>query len=95
MNTPLSPIVSELETQQAADSHDTWFRAKVAASLRAADNPTTPRYSTDDVARRMAQVIKAANNESGLAAVWLIDCSNPLTTAKAAYTPSLPPHPMR
>ena len=63
MNTPLSPIVSELETQQAADSHDTWFRAKVAASLRAADNPTTPRYSTDDVARRMAQVIKAAKTK--------------------------------
>ena len=56
----LSPIVSEFETQEAADSYDQWFRTKVEASLQMADNPSTPRYSTDEVARRMGQVIKAA-----------------------------------
>jgi len=29
----LSPIVSEFETQEAADAHDAWFRAKVEAAL--------------------------------------------------------------
>jgi len=60
MSAVLSPIVSEFETQEAADSYDQWLRAKVEASLRLADDSSTPRYSTDEVARRMAQVIKAA-----------------------------------
>ena len=60
MNQSLSPIVSEFETQEASDSHDQWFRAKVEASLRLADDPATPRHSTDEVARRMAKVIKTA-----------------------------------
>ena len=63
MNAVLSPIVSEFETQEAADSYDHWFRAKVEASLRLADDPSTPRYSTDEVVRRMAQVIKAAETK--------------------------------
>lgn len=63
MNAVLSPIVSEFETQEAADSYDQWFRSKVEASLRLADDPQTPRYSTDEVARRMAQVIKAAETK--------------------------------
>ncbi|MCY7308049.1 MAG: stability determinant [Rhodoferax sp.] len=60
MSTALSPIVSEFETQRDADSDDQWFRAKVEASLRLADDPNTSRHSTDEVVRRMAQVIKAA-----------------------------------
>jgi len=60
MNPILSPIVSEFETQEAADSYDQWFRSKVETSLFLADDPNTPRYSTDEVARRMVQVIKAA-----------------------------------
>jgi len=60
MNVVLLPIVSEFETQEAVDSHDQWFRSRVEASLRLADAPTTPRHSSDEVARRMAQVIKAA-----------------------------------
>ncbi len=63
MNAVLSPIVSEFETQETADRYDQWFRSKVRASLRLADDPNTPRYSTDEVARRMAQVIKAAETE--------------------------------
>lgn len=33
MNTTLSPIVSEFETEEQAASYDRWFRAKVQASL--------------------------------------------------------------
>lgn len=33
MSVQLSPIVSEFETQEQADSHDRWFRRKVQESL--------------------------------------------------------------
>ena len=33
MSTPLSPIVSEFETEEQAASYDRWFRAKVQASI--------------------------------------------------------------
>jgi hypothetical protein len=60
MNAILSPIVSEFATQEVADDYDLWFRSKVEASLRLSDDDSTPRYSTDEVARRMNQVIKRA-----------------------------------
>jgi hypothetical protein len=33
MNAVLSPIVSEFDTQEQADSYDHWFRAKVQAAI--------------------------------------------------------------
>ncbi|WP_256578734.1 hypothetical protein [Pseudomonas sp. NS1(2017)] len=33
MSMPLSPIVSEFETEEQAASYDRWFRAKVQASI--------------------------------------------------------------
>ena len=33
MSAVLSPIVSEFETQEAADAYDVWFCAKVQASI--------------------------------------------------------------
>ncbi|MDQ0651246.1 type II toxin-antitoxin system RelB family antitoxin [Pseudomonas cedrina] len=33
MSIPLSPIVSEFETEEQAASYDHWFRAKVQASI--------------------------------------------------------------
>ena len=33
MNAVLSPIVSEFDTQEQADSYDHWFRAKVKAAM--------------------------------------------------------------
>lgn len=33
MSIPLSPIVSEFETEEQAVSYDRWFRAKVQASI--------------------------------------------------------------
>jgi hypothetical protein len=40
MNAKLSPIVSEFETEEAAASYDSWFRAKVAHSLANPGQPT-------------------------------------------------------
>ena len=45
MSAVLSPIVSEFETQEAADAYDAWFRAKVQASI---DNPR-PSVAHDQV----------------------------------------------
>lgn len=56
----LDPLVSEFATQEEADSYKLWFRAKVQASLRQADDPATPRHTTDEVMRRMDAVIQAA-----------------------------------
>lgn len=60
MNAVFDPIVSEFETQEQADSYDRWFRAKVEQSLAKANDPGTPRYTTDEVMRRMDKIIKAA-----------------------------------
>ena len=45
----LSPIVSEFDSEEAAEEYDRWFRAKVAASL----NDGLPVVAHDDA---MAQV---------------------------------------
>ena len=42
MSAPLSPIVSEFETEEQATSYDAWFRAKVNASI---ENPRPPHFS--------------------------------------------------
>ena len=60
MNAVLSPIVSEFETEQQAASYDRWFRAKVERALTLADDPNTPRYTSDEVARRMNSIVEAA-----------------------------------
>jgi hypothetical protein len=60
MNAVLDPIISEFETQEQADSYDRWFRAKVEQSLAKANDPATPRYTTDEVMRRTDKIIKAA-----------------------------------
>lgn len=60
MNTVLNPIVSEFESEEAAASYDHWFRSKVEASLAKADDPSTPRLSSDEVMRKLDATIKAA-----------------------------------
>lgn len=60
MNAVLSPIVSEFETDEQAASYDRWFRAKVERALVLADNPGTPRYTSDEVARRMSRIVETA-----------------------------------
>ncbi|MEE4124617.1 stability determinant [Pseudomonas viridiflava] len=56
MSTTLSPIVSEFDTQEQADSYDLWFRAKVEASL-AEPGRAVPH---DEVMARMDAIIEAA-----------------------------------
>jgi hypothetical protein len=46
---PLDPRVSEFETQEQADSHDRWFRAKVQEAM---DDPH-PGIPHDQVMARM------------------------------------------
>ncbi len=45
----LDPVVSEFATQQDAEAYDTWFRAKVAASL---DDPR-PSIPNDEAMSRI------------------------------------------
>lgn len=51
MSAKLSPIVSEFETQEQADSYDRWFRAKVQAAL---DDPR-PGIPHDEAMSIVAQ----------------------------------------
>lgn len=44
MSTPLSPIVSEFESEEQAASYDRWFRAKVLEAI----NSTKPRLPHDE-----------------------------------------------
>ena len=55
MSAVLSPIVSEFETQEAADAYDAWFRAKVQKSL---DSTNPKRYTNDEVFAHINEVIK-------------------------------------
>ncbi|ARB29653.1 antitoxin [Pseudomonas tolaasii] len=59
MSTPLSPIVSEFETQEQADSYDRWFRAKVQASI---DDPR-PSIPHDQVMAEMRALLEARRKE--------------------------------
>ncbi|KEY59686.1 hypothetical protein [Serratia sp. DD3] len=56
MVTKLSPIVSEFETQEQADSYDRWFRARVEAAM----NSTKPRIPHDEVMAGAWKIIEEA-----------------------------------
>jgi hypothetical protein len=56
MTTKLSPIVSEFETQEQADSYDRWFRARVEAAM----NSTKPRIPHDEVMAGAWEIIEGA-----------------------------------
>lgn len=53
MSVQLSPIVSEFETQEQADSHDRWFRRKVQESL----DDSRPGVAHDQVMAEMEAII--------------------------------------
>lgn len=57
MNT-LSPIVSEFEAEEEAESYDRWFRAKVERSL-ADPRPGIPHDQVMAEMRRMLEYLKA------------------------------------
>ena len=56
MTTPLSPIVSEFETEEQAAAYDEWLRDKVTASL---DDPR-PSIPHDEVMAEMDAIIDEA-----------------------------------
>lgn len=56
MTTPLSPIVSEFETEEQAAAYDVWLREQVAESL-ADTRPTIPH---DEVMAEMEAIIQEA-----------------------------------
>ena len=58
MKLAYSSIESEFETAQAALAYEMWLRAKVGAALTQADNPDTPRYSTDEVRQHVMALVE-------------------------------------
>ncbi|MDG6401186.1 stability determinant [Pseudomonas quasicaspiana] len=59
MSALLSPVVSEFETQEQANSYDVWFREKVQRSL---DGPGTG-VPHDEVMARMDAIIEASERK--------------------------------
>ncbi|MGF6559600.1 type II toxin-antitoxin system RelB family antitoxin [Erwinia aphidicola] len=58
MTHKLSPIVSEFETQEQAESYDRWFRDKVETAI----NSKAPNSPHDEViagAKKMIEQVKA------------------------------------
>ncbi|MCP2230493.1 MULTISPECIES: type II toxin-antitoxin system RelB family antitoxin [Erwinia] len=58
MTHKLSPIVSEFETQEQAESYDRWFRDKVETAI----NSKAPHSPHDEViagAKKMIKQVKA------------------------------------
>ncbi|WP_232109170.1 antitoxin [Pseudomonas poae] len=64
MSIPLSPIVSEFETEEQAASYDRWFRAKVQASI---DDPR-PSIPHDQVMAEMRTLIEGLDSNTDSAA---------------------------
>lgn len=62
MNTVLSPLVSEFETEEQEASYTAWLKAKVQASL---DDPR-PNIPHDQVMARMRAMLDA-KKETGVA----------------------------
>ncbi|VVM70049.1 antitoxin [Pseudomonas fluorescens] len=61
MNAEPSPIVSGLQTEEQAASHDRWLRAKVQASI---DDPR-PNVPHDQVMADMRALIESKSNING------------------------------
>ncbi|MBE7375070.1 type II toxin-antitoxin system RelB family antitoxin [Pseudomonas lopnurensis] len=54
MSAHLSPIVSEFETQEQADSYDHWFRAKVQEAMSSAK----PRLPHDEAMAKVQAALE-------------------------------------
>ncbi|MCF5547408.1 antitoxin [Pseudomonas salomonii] len=59
MSIPVSPIVSEFETEEQAASYDRWFRAKVQASIDD-PRPSIPHEEVMAEVERMLEERRAA-----------------------------------
>ena len=60
MSAVFTPIESEFTSAEQELAYEGWLRAKVSESLVKADDSNTPRYSTDEVMRRMDAIVQAA-----------------------------------
>ena len=60
MKTVYSPIESEFESAQQEQNYQKWLVQKVTVSMAKAADPSTPRYTTDQVKQRMGATIQAA-----------------------------------
>ena len=60
MSTALSPIVSEFDTAEQAESYDRWLRAKVQRSL---DDPR-PSIPHDQIMAKVQAIIDAKRKEN-------------------------------
>ena len=69
MSTVLSPIVSEFETQEAADSYDIWFQAKVQQAL----DDARPGIPHDEVSRSMQDRFVRLGEQGGSANLCLLE----------------------
>ncbi|MBI5121241.1 MAG: antitoxin [Rhodospirillales bacterium] len=56
MSEPLSPIVSEFESEEQEASYDRWFRAKIQAAI----DSKQPRLSHDQVT---AEILERLNSK--------------------------------
>ena len=62
MSAVLSPIVSEFETQEATDSYDIWFRAKVTKSMNS-NKPPIPHDQVKAEIQKMLDDRRKSKNE--------------------------------
>ncbi len=67
MSAVQNPIISEFPSEQDAATYDAWLRQKVQASLANAASPASKRFTSDDVARKVAATIEAENAKRRLA----------------------------
>ncbi|MDR3479920.1 MAG: antitoxin [Burkholderiaceae bacterium] len=65
MSTALSPIVSEFDTAEQAESYDRWLRAKVQRSL---EDPR-PSIPHDQVMAKVQAIIDAKRKENAARSV--------------------------
>lgn len=61
MSTQLDPLISEFETQEQADSYDTWFRERIQRSL----SDPRPAVPHDEAMARVRAVIEAKRRRAG------------------------------
>ncbi len=67
MSAVQNPIVSEFSSEEDAATYDGWLRQKVQASVAHAESPVAKRFSSDDVARKVAATIETENAKRRLA----------------------------
>jgi hypothetical protein len=53
MQPAYTTLESEFATPEQASAYEVWLRTKIAHALSLADDPSVPRYSTDEVRQRV------------------------------------------